>query len=304
MTAQPWAPVAVVGAGTMGRWFVRHLLASGARVIVADLSPAAQADAAAAGAELAGSAAEAAREAQSVLLSLPSPAVVEAAALGAGGVIDAARPGLLVVDLSTSPPPLARRLAEVLGERGADVLDAPVSGGPVGAEAASLTVMVGGPTDVAERARPLLELLGSHVVHVGGPGAGQAAKVCNNLLAGVQMAAIAQMLAIARAEGLDPGVLFDLVTRSTGDSRVLRARYPAPGVDDKHPSNRGFEPLFTVDLMAKDLALAAELIAGHGLGDEPLAGARRLYDAAQAAGLGALDYSALGVATGAVDRPA
>ncbi len=239
-----------------------------------------------------------------MLLSLPSPAAVESAALGAGGVVEGAHPGLLVIDLSTSPPPLARRLAEGLGAHGADVLDAPVSGGPIGAEAASLTVMVGGPADVAERARPLLELLGSNVVHVGDHGAGQAAKVCNNLLAGVQMAAIAQMLAIARAEGLDTAVLFELVTRSTGDSRVLRTRYPAPGADERHPSNRGFEPLFTVDLMAKDLALAAQLVADHGLGAEPLAGARAVYDVAQAEGLGGLDYSALGVATGAVERPA
>ena len=148
--------------------------------------------------------------------------------------------------------------------RGVDVLDAPVSGGTIGAEAGTLTIMVGGAEAAAARARPLLEALGTLVVHVGDHGLGQAAKLCNNLCAGVNMAAIAQTLALARREGLDPVVLYELMSNSTGDSRVLRTRFPAP-VSDTTPAAHGFAPMFTVDLMEKDLALAEQLAAEHGL---------------------------------------
>ena len=132
--------------------------------------------------------------------------------------------------MSTGPPALARRLAE----RFESALDSPVSGGPRGAESATLTIMVGGRAEDFARAEPVLEALG-RPVHVGGPGAGQAAKLCNNLIAGVTMAAIAEACALATAEGLDPATLYDLLTTSTGDSRVLRTRFPLEGADPAHP---------------------------------------------------------------------
>ncbi len=128
---------------------------------------------------------------------------------------------------------------------------------------------------------------------VGGHGAGQAAKLCNNLIAGTTMAAVSESCAIAVREGLDPGMLYELLTASTGDSRVLRTRFPLPGVDDAHPASNAFAPLFALDLIAKDLALALELAADHGL-DVPVADAALdAYRAAQRDGLGALDYSAV-----------
>jgi 3-hydroxyisobutyrate dehydrogenase len=141
--------------------------------------------------------------------------------------------------------------------------------------------------------RPLLEALGSHVVHVGGHGAGQAAKLCNNLIVGVTMTAIAEACAIAEREGLEPATLYEVLSSSTGDSRVLRTRFPLPGVDERHPASKGYEPMFMVDLIAKDLALALELAGAQGIDAPTARTALVAYERAQAAGLGGLDYSAV-----------
>ena len=175
--------VAVIGLGTMGLPMARHLVAAGNDVVGCDLDPGHVEALGAGGAETPG---EAAAAADAVLLSLPSAEAVEDVVLGERGVRSAARPGTLLVDMSTSPPSLARRLAAECPEL--DVLDAPVSGGPRGAADASLTIMAGGTEDAFERARPLFEALGRLVVLVGGHGAGQAAKLCNNLIAGATMA--------------------------------------------------------------------------------------------------------------------
>jgi 3-hydroxyisobutyrate dehydrogenase len=284
------AKVALVGIGTMGLPMGRNLVAAGHEVIGCDVDPAR--------AELLGvpyvaSPAEAAAQAAVVLLSLPSVKIVEVVATGPGGVIEGARPGTLVADMSTSPPALARRLAGAFAATGAVFVDAPVSGGPMGAEDASLTIMVGGEADAFDRVRPVLEAMGRLVIHVGGHGAGQAAKLCNNLVAGATMAALSECCAIARREGIDAKVLYDILSTSTGDSRVLRNRFPLPGAEDKHPSNRGFETLFAVDLIVKDLELAIELAREQGVDPRMVETALGRFREAQAAGDGALDYSAV-----------
>jgi 3-hydroxyisobutyrate dehydrogenase len=266
--------VAFIGLGTMGLPMARNLLAAGHEVVGCDLD---STRAEALGAPVAATAAEAAADAELALLSLPSPEAVE---LVAGELPR----GVLLVDMSTGPPALARRLAEEFEA----ALDAPVSGGPRGAESATLTIMVGGRPEAYERAEPLLRSLGRPVL-VGGPGAGQTAKLCNNLIAGATMAAIAEACAIAEREGIDPGTLYDLLTSSTGDSRVLRTRFPLPGVDPSHPASNGYEPLFMLDLIAKDLGLALELAEDAPVASAALAEYRR----AQEAGLGGLDYSAV-----------
>lgn len=225
--------------------------------------------------------AEAAAGAEIAILSLPAPEIVEQVA----GELPR---HVLLIDMSTSPPALARRLAGQFDS----TLDAPVSGGPRGAEAASLTIMVGGAAASFARAEPVLRALG-RPVHVGGPGAGQAAKLCNNLIAGVTMTAVAEACAVATAEGLDPAILYGLLTTSTGDSRVLRTRFPLEGADAAHPVAAGFEPMFMVDLIAKDLALAQALAAEDGVNVPVANAALEAYRAAQAAGLGRLDYSAV-----------
>ena len=268
------ARVAFIGLGTMGLPMARNLLAAGHELVGCDLDPA---QAEALGAPVAATPAEAVADAEVAFLSLPSPAAVEA-------VAEQLPAGALFVDLSTGPPALARRLAE----RFDAALDAPVSGGPRGAESATLTIMVGGREEVFERARPLLEALGRPVL-VGGPGAGQAVKLCNNLIVGTTMAGLAEACAIAEREGIDARTLYDVLTTSTGDSRVVRMRFPLAGVDEAHPASRDFEPLFMLDLLAKDLALALELAPSAPVASAALAEYRR----AQAAGRGALDYSAV-----------
>jgi 3-hydroxyisobutyrate dehydrogenase len=288
--------VAFVGLGRMGRLMTAQLVAAGHELRGFDVDPAAVVD----GVAVCESPAAAARGAEVAITMLPSPEAVRSATLGPGGLAEGLEAGSLCIDMSTAPPALARELASALAAHGIDALDAPVSGGTIGAEAGTLTIMVGGPPPVVERARPLFEALGTRIVHVGDHGLGQAAKLCNNLCAGINMAAIAQSLALARREGLDPAVLYELLSNSTGDSRVLRTRFPAP-VTATTPAAHGFAPMFTVDLMEKDLALAEQLAAEHGLEAEPLAASLALYRRAQAEGHGALDYSAIALTTGGAE---
>lgn len=271
--------IAFYGLGTMGLPMARNLLAVGHEVVGHDLD-AARVAAVASGAE--------SGPVEIAIASLPSPAAVEEVARGLPGS------GVEVfVDMSTGPPALARRLAEELGAAGIGSLDAPVSGGPRGAEAATLSIFVGGAAETFARVEPVLRTLGPVVAHVGGAGTGQVVKLCNNLMAGVNMAAVAEACAVAVREGIDPKLFYELVTHSTGDSRVLRTRYPLPGADESHPANRDFEPMFMVDLIVKDLALARDLASEAGLGADVARAALESYRRAQDKGLGRLDYSAV-----------
>jgi 3-hydroxyisobutyrate dehydrogenase len=267
-----------------------HLVAGGHTVVACDADPAA---AARLGTETAPTPASASADADVAILSLPSPAAVEEVVLGQGGIIEGARAGLTVVDMSTSPPALMRRLAAELAPAGVDFLDAPVSGGPTGADAATLAIMVGGEASVVERCRPLLELLGSSVEHVGGHGAGQAVKLGNNLMVACTMAGMAEACRILEQEGVDPAQAYDVWTRSTSDSSVMRRRFPLPGVRPEHPASRDYAPMFRLDLLVKDVRLALELAREDGVptpvGDAVVAA----YEAALGAGLGGLDYSAV-----------
>jgi 3-hydroxyisobutyrate dehydrogenase len=282
--------IAFIGLGTMGTPMARNLVAAGHELTGCDVDAE---RVAALGLPAAATPAAAAAAAEVTITSLPSPAIVESVVLGEDGVIAGAEPGSLFVDVSTGPPDLARALAAALREHEIDCLDAPVSGGPQGASPATLTIMVGGEPAAFERARPLLEKLGSLVVHVGGHGAGQVAKLCNNLVAGVTMAALAEACAIAEREEIDAATLYELLSASTGDSRVLRNRYPLAGADPAHPSSRGWEPLFALDLIAKDLGLVEGLARLHGVEPSMTAAALAEYARAQAAGYGPLDYSAV-----------
>ena len=236
--------IAFIGVGTMGLPIARNLLAAGHKLVLCDVDPT---RAAVLGVEVARTSREAVAEADVVILSLPSPAAVEDVTLGPAGVRTGARPGTLLIDMSTSPPALARRLAAELGAGGIHVLDAPVSGGPRGAEEGTLTVMVGGHEDAFARAEPLFRAVGRHVVRVGGHGAGQAAKLCNNLIAGATMAAIAEACAVAEQEGLgelegrqsdEQITVFDSTGIALQDSATVpleyeRARAAGVGVEKK-----------------------------------------------------------------------
>ena len=270
----------------MGLPMARNLLAAGHDVVACDLD----ADRARlVGGRVASSTREAADGAEVAIASLPSTAAVEEVA---GALVDS---GVRTfIDMSTSPPSLARRVAVDLGATGTDVLDAAVSGGPHGAAAQTLTVMVGGEETVFAREESLLRDVGARLlVRVGGAGAGQAVKLCNNLVAGATMVALAEACAIAEREGIQATTLYEILTASTADSRVLRVRFPLPGVDGAHPSSSAYEPLFALDLIVKDLALALELAEKHGLVPSVAAAALDNYRRAQAGGHGSLDYSAV-----------
>jgi 3-hydroxyisobutyrate dehydrogenase len=285
--------LAFVGVGRMGLPMGRNLLRAGHEVVAADVDSAALAAIQADGAEVADSPAAAVEAAagELAIAILPSPAIVEKVLLGDGGMLAALPSGGVLLDMSTGPPELARRLAQAGKANGVEVLDGPVSGGPPGAEAGTLAIMVGGSVPGFERVRPVLETMGSRILHMGGPGSGQATKLCNNLLAGVHMAALAESVAIAQREGLDPHRLLDALRNATGDSRVLRMRFPVPGVLPEAPASRDFAPMFPVDLIAKDLALAIGTAEEHGL-DIPMAElALQRYRTAQGQDLGDRDYS-------------
>jgi 3-hydroxyisobutyrate dehydrogenase len=282
--------VAFIGLGTMGLPMARRLVDAGHDLVAHDLDPA---RAAAASARVAPSAAEAARAADVVITSLPSPAAIEAVLFGEGGIHETIAAGATFIDMSTNSPARARALAGRLADAGVGALDAPVSGGPTGAENGSLSVMVGGDRALFERRRPLLAVLGRHVVHIGPSGTGQVAKLCNNLITGVTMEAISEACAVAAEADIDPGVLYGVLCNSVADSRVLRTRFPLADADPGHPVNHGYSPLFMLDLLLKDLRLAVDLAQELGV-DAPVARtATARYEQAQALGHGPRDYSAV-----------
>lgn len=285
--------VAVIGVGRMGARMSRRFMAAGHAVTVCDPSAPAVEELCSEGADRADDPAGAAAAAEVTITSLPTPQVLEDVVLGSRGVLEGASAGSLVIDTSTSLPSLARRLAQAGRERGVAVLDAPVSGGPRGAEQGTLAIMVGGEEDAFERVLPLLETLGSTIRHMGGPGTGQATKLTNNLLSATHMAVLGEAVALARAEGLDLAKVYEIVSNGTGDSRVLRNRYPVPGVVADAPASRDWEPLFPVDLIAKDVALALVTAAENGITLPVVEVALTRYREAQAADLGELDYSAV-----------
>jgi 2-hydroxy-3-oxopropionate reductase len=240
----------------------------------------------AAGAEAADSPAALAARCDVVLSVLVNTEVVEQVVLGPGGVAEGLRPGATFVDMSSISPLVTRRIAERLAVRGVDTLDAPVSGGEVGARDATLVIMVGGPEPVFERVRPIFAALGQSIVRVGEAGAGQVAKACNQLVVGLPNDAVAEALLLARAAGVDPARVREALLGGFAQSRVL----------DLHGARMlegRFAPGFRAPLQLKDLAIAAELGAATG---QPLPGtetALRLYREMVEAGHGDLDHSGL-----------
>jgi 3-hydroxyisobutyrate dehydrogenase len=283
--------IGLIGAGRMGLPMAHRLLAAGHELTVHDVAPAPVGELERAGARAAADPETAAGAAELTLVSLPTPQVVEAVVLGDRGALAACPAGSALVDMSTGPPELARRLHDAGRERGIAVLDAPVSGGPLGAAAGTLAIMVGGADEAFQAIHPVLDVLGATVCHMGPAGAGQVAKLANNLLAAAQMAALGEAVALARAEGVHPDRLYEVLTGASGDSSVLRQRFPVPGVLERAPASHEWAALFPTDLLVKDVRLAIGAASAHAL-ELPLAGAALArYREAQARGWGELDYS-------------
>ncbi|WP_328787170.1 MULTISPECIES: 3-hydroxyisobutyrate dehydrogenase [unclassified Streptomyces] len=284
--------VAFVGLGHMGGPMAANLVKAGHRVLGFDLVPELLATAAETGVEPAVSAAAAAAGADVVITMLPAGGHV-LALYGEGGLLAAARPGTLFVDCSTIDVADARAAHEAAGAAGHRSLDAPVSGGVVGAQAASLTFMAGGGAEEFAAAAPLLDAMGKKAVHCGTAGAGQAAKICNNMILAVSMIGVSEAFVLAESLGLDHQALYDVASTASGQCWALTVNCPVPGPVPGSPANRDYLPGFAAPLMAKDLALAANALRAGGV-EAPLGlKAAELYaDFAAGAGAG-LDFSAI-----------
>ncbi|WP_208410075.1 3-hydroxyisobutyrate dehydrogenase [Xanthomonas arboricola] len=285
--------IAFIGLGNMGGPMAANLSKAGHQLRVFDLVPAALDAAVAAGAHAASSAHDTLADAEIVISMLPASRHVEALYLGEAGILAQIPAAALVIDCSTIAPASARKLAAEAQARGLAILDAPVSGGTAGAAAGSLTFIVGGAAQVLERARPVLQAMGKNIFHVGDNGAGQVAKLCNNMALGVIMAATGEALALGVAQGLDPAVLSQMMAVSTGRSWATEVCNPWPGVLPNAPASRGYGGGFGNDLMLKDLGLVAESAVQAGVSIPLGELARNLYAMNSQAGNGALDFSSV-----------
>lgn len=285
--------IGFIGLGNMGLPMAINLLKAGHEVTGFDLVQA-QIDAfAAAGGKVAKSANATADAADVVISMLPASRHVEGLYLGANGLLANANPKTLLIDCSTISPKVAQAVATEAKAKGFAMVDAPVSGGTAGAQAGTLTFMVGGENSVVECIRPILEKMGKNIFHAGGSGAGQTVKVCNNMLLGIQMLGTSEALRLGIANGMDPKVLSDIMSKSSGRNWTLELYNPCPGVMENVPSSKGYAGGFGVDLMLKDMGLAIEnaqdLGASVPLGEL----SRQLYESHSKAGNGQLDFSSV-----------
>jgi len=279
------AIVGFIGLGIMGRPMAEHLLAAGHELVISGNS-AASADMTALGATARGSYAEIAAEAEIVFLMVPDTPQVETTLFGDQGVAQGLSAGKLVIDMSSISPLATKDFASRISALGCFYLDAPVSGGEVGAKAATLTIMVGGPEDAFARALPLFEAMGKNITHVGESGAGQTAKVANQIIVALNIAAVGEALLFASRAGADPARVREALLGGFASSRVLE-------VHGERMLKRTFNPGFRIDLHHKDLALA--LAGGNELG-LPLpqtAFCQQLLNSARGNGEGGLDHSAI-----------
>lgn len=287
------ARVAFIGLGNMGLPMARNLMAAGHEIRAFDLSAQALERAVEAGASAASSIAETLTGSDAVITMLPEGRHVRAAYTGGDGIIGHAPGDALLVDCSTIDVATARDVESKAAEAGYQMIDAPVSGGVMGAEAATLTFMVGGAEPALERARPLLDAMGATVVHTGGAGNGQAAKICNNMMAGIAMIGMSEICSLGLALGLDPSKLFEVVSTSSGQAWVIDKLFPVPGIVESAPVNRNFAPGFKASLMAKDLGLAERAAEETGTGTPLGATAASLFRLLCQHGSGELDCSAI-----------
>jgi 3-hydroxyisobutyrate dehydrogenase len=285
--------IAFIGLGHMGAPMALNLVKAGHDLLVYDLVPDAAQTLAQAGAKSAASAAEAVRNAEAVVTMLPASRHVEGLYLGENGLLEHIPAGTLVMECSTIAPESARKVAKAAKDKGIRMVDAPVSGGTAGAAAGTLTFIVGGDAADLDAARPYLEKMGKNIFHAGQAGAGQVAKICNNMLLGILMAGTSEALALGAANGLDPKVLSDIISKSSGRNWATELYNPWPGIMDHAPASKQYAGGFGVDLMLKDLGLAAEA-ALHSRASVPLGElARNLYSLHSSQGSGGLDFSSI-----------
>jgi 3-hydroxyisobutyrate dehydrogenase len=287
------ARIAFIGLGNMGGPMAANLVKAGHEIHGYDISLDAVGRLVAAGGTAAGKPGAAAAEAEAVVTMLPSGAEVRETYLQPDGILDHARPGTLLIDSSTIDVATAREVAAAAEAKGLPMVDAPVSGGVGGAQGATLTFMVGGTDEAFAKAKPILEAMGKTIVHAGGPGTGQAAKICNNMILGVSMIAVSEAFVLAEKLGLDAQKLFDIASKSSGQCWSMTSYCPVPGPVPASPANRDYQAGFTAAMMLKDLRLSQEA-AKAGKAATPLgAGATAIYERYVESGEGARDFSGI-----------
>lgn len=284
------ATVGFIGLGNMGGPMALNLVKAGFRVQGFDMVPAARASAEAGGVILAASGNEAVTGADVVITMLPSGPIMLSVWTD---VLASIKDGALIVDCSTVDIDSCRKAHEMAAARGLLSLDAPVSGGVGGAVAATLTFMAGGSDAAFERARPLLSAMGKNLTHCGDAGAGQAAKICNNMILGISMIAVSEAFGLADKLGLSRQALFDVASKSSGQCWSLTTYCPVPGPVPTSPANNGYKPGFAAALMLKDLRLSQAASEGAGAQTPLGAAATALYQAMDEAGEGGRDFSAI-----------
>jgi len=267
-----------------------NLVKAGHSVKAFDLVQASKDAAAEMGVGITGSAKEAVADAEVVVTMLPAGKHVLAVW---ADILPAVKPGTLLIDSSTIDVESARKAHALAAERGCLSLDAPVSGGTGGAKGATLTFMCGGSDSAFDCAKPILEKMGKKIVHCGGAGNGQAAKICNNMILGISMVAVSEGFVLAKKLGLSEQALFDVASTSSGQCWSLNTYCPVPGPVPTSPANRDYAPGFAADLMLKDLKLAQEASRSAGAVTPLGASAAQLFELFAAQGHGALDFSAI-----------
>ena len=285
--------VGFIGLGNMGGPMAINLIKAGFSVSVFDLVPTSVERLTAAGAQAAATAEEAVQNVDVVVSMLPASKHGESLYLGEAGLLSKIAPGTLIIDSSTIAPESSRKVADAAKARGLSMIDAPVSGGVAGAQGGTLTFIVGGSDTALAQARPLLEAMGKNIFHAGDAGAGQVAKICNNMLLSVLMSGTAEALQLGVDNGLDPGVLSDIMRKSSGGNWALEVYNPYPGVMETAPASRDYEGGFLVDLMIKDLGLAMASALATGTATPMGSLARSLYVAHGDNGFGQVDFSSI-----------
>jgi len=287
------ARVGFVGLGNMGLPMAQNLIKAGHQVEGVDVNPHSVENLKAAGGAPVDMPAVAAARADAVITMLPAGQHVRDVYLGANGIIAAANPGTLMIDCSTIDVATARDVAKAGEARGLLMLDAPVSGGVGGATAGTLTFMVGGSAQAFIRAESILQCMGKTIVHAGGAGNGQAAKICNNMILGISMIAVSEAFVLAEKLGLEHQKLFDIASKSSGQCWSMTSYCPVPGPVPASPANRDYQAGFTAAMMHKDLKLAQDAAKASGAATELGAEAARLYSRYVESGEASRDFSGI-----------
>jgi 3-hydroxyisobutyrate dehydrogenase len=287
------ARIGFIGLGNMGLPMAQNLLKAGHQVEGVDLNPASIEKLKASGGTNAEFAKVAASRCDVVITMLPAGKHVREVYLGVGGIVESANPGTLLIDCSTIDVETSREVAVAAEARGLLMLDAPVSGGVGGAAAGTLTFMVGGSTQAFTRASSILDKMGKTIVHAGGAGTGQAAKICNNMILGISMIAVSEAFVLAEKLGLDHQKLFDISSKSSGQCWSMTTYCPVPGPVPTSPANRDYQPGFTAAMMLKDLRLAQDAAKAAGAKTELGADAERIYSAYASSGEADRDFSGI-----------